>query len=203
MTITALNASQHADNKHPRYMQRLASVGVAQSAVEVRIADKNDVWLNAGDIGEILVRGDSVMQGYWNNPEATAETIRDGWLHTGDYGVLDEDGFLTLKDRAKDLIISGGTNIYPREVEEVLLRHPAVSEVSVIGRPDREWGEIVVAYIVSVDGNDIDVESLDAHCKSEMARFKRPRHYLKLAALPKNNYGKVLKTELRKIDQES
>lgn len=203
MTITALNASQHADNDNPRYMQRLASVGKAQSAVDVRVADESGASLKAGAVGEILVRGNSVMTGYWNNPIATAETIRDGWLHTGDFGVFDEDGFLTLKDRAKDLIISGGTNIYPREVEEVLLQHPTVSEVSVIGRPDREWGEIVVAYVVTADRDNIDVESLDDHCKSEMARFKRPRHYCQVAALPKNNYGKVLKTELRKIDSES
>ena len=132
---------------------------------------------------------------------ATKETLRNGWLHTGDYGVLDEDGFLTLKDRAKDLIISGGSNIYPREVEEVLLKHPRVAEAAVIGRPDREWGEAVVAYIVSNDGDDIDVTELDDLCKSEIARFKRPRHYTRIATLPKNNYGKVLKTELRLRDQ--
>jgi long-chain acyl-CoA synthetase len=201
MTITALNVSHHADNKHPRYLQRLASVGVAQSAVDVRVADDDGGSREAGVVGEILVRGASVMTGYWNNPEATAETIRDGWLHTGDYGVFDEDGFLTLKDRAKDLIISGGSNIYPREVEEVLLQHPSVSEVSVIGRRDREWGEVVVAYVVTAGDNDIDVESLDSHCRNEIARFKRPKHYYQLASLPKNNYGKVLKTELREIDQ--
>jgi long-chain acyl-CoA synthetase len=201
MTITALNAGQHADSSNPRYMQRLASVGIAQSAVDVRVADEHGTRLKSGAVGEILVRGDSVMTGYWNSPIATAETLRDGWLHTGDYGVFDEDGFLTLKDRAKDLIISGGTNIYPREVEESLLKHPAVSEVSVIGRPDREWGEIVIAYIVSVDDNDIDIASLDAHCRSEIARFKRPRHYRRVAELPKNNYGKVLKTKLRENDQ--
>ena len=203
MTITALNASQHENSAHPRWMERLASVGTAQSAVEIRIADEKDNWLKTGDVGEILVRGDSVMNGYWKNPEATAEALRGGWLHTGDYGVLDEDGFLTLKDRAKDLIISGGTNIYPREVEEVLLRHPGVSEASVIGRPDREWGEVVVAYIVSSDGSDIDTTALDDYCKNEMARFKRPRHYHRIDTLPKNNYGKVLKTELRKLDQET
>jgi long-chain acyl-CoA synthetase len=201
MTITALNVRHHADNKHPRYLQRLASVGVAQSAVDVRVADDDGVSLKAGVVGEILVRGASVMSGYWNNPEATAETIRDGWLHTGDYGVFDEDGFLTLKDRAKDLIISGGSNIYPREVEEVLLQHPTVSEVSVIGRPDREWGEVVVAYIVTAGDNAIDVQSLDLHCKNEIARFKRPKHYYQVDSLPKNNYGKVLKTELREYDQ--
>ena len=200
MTITSLNASMHADKNHPRYLQRLASVGVAQSAVEVRIADDDDNSLPVGTVGEILVRGDSVMSGYWESPAASEETLRNGWLHTGDYGLLDEDSFLTLKDRAKDLIISGGSNIYPREVEEVLLKHPRVAEAAVIGRPDREWGEVVVAFIVSNDGDDIDVTELDEHCKSEIARFKRPRYYTQIETLPKNNYGKVLKTELRQRD---
>ena len=203
MTITALSASQHAAKDHPRWMQRLASVGTAQSAVEIRIADANDKSLAPGDVGEILVRGDTVMTGYWKDPSATADALRNGWLHTGDYGVLDDDGFLTLKDRAKDLIISGGTNIYPREVEEVLLQHPSVSEASVIGRRDREWGEIVVAYVVSADGSTVDTAALDEYCKSEIARFKRPRHYYQLDTLPKNNYGKILKTELRKHDGEN
>ena len=109
---------------------------------------RDDRPLPAGEIGEILVRGDPVMAGYWDNPAASAETLRDGWLHTGDVGSLDEEGFLTLKDRSKDVIISGGSNIYPREVEEVLLLHPGVSEVSVVGEPDPEWGEVVIAFIV-------------------------------------------------------
>ena len=157
--------------------------------------------MQASELGEILVRGDSVMSGYWRDPDATAETLRNGWLHTGDIGVLDEDGFLTLKDRAKDLIISGGSNIYPREVEEVLINHPDISEASVIGRPDREWGEIVVAYLVATDGSSIDRSDLDDFCIDNLARFKRPRHYYFIDALPKNNYGKVLKTALRDLDQ--
>lgn len=202
MTITALNAAFHADSDHPRWRQRLASVGIAQSAVEVAI----DVPADAppGTAGEVLVRGDAVMQGYWRNPEATAETLRDGWLHTGDFGSMDAEGFLTLKDRSKDLIISGGTNIYPREVEEVLLSHDAVAEVSVIGRPDAEWGESVVAYIVAAAGIPTDealADALDRHCIAHIARFKRPKQYRWVAALPKNNYGKVLKTRLREIEQ--
>ena len=135
------------------------------------------------------------MRGYWNNPEATASTLRDGWLHTGDVGCLDADGFLTLKDRSKDVIISGGSNIYPREVEEVLLAHPGVREVSVVGMPDAQWGEAVVAFVVG----DVTPEDLDALCLDHIARFKRPKHYRFVAELPKNNYGKVLKTELRKL----
>jgi long-chain acyl-CoA synthetase len=163
----------------------------------VRIADNEDRSLPAGETGEILCRGDVVMRGYWQNPEATAQTLKGGWLHTGDVGALDADGFLTLKDRSKDVIISGGSNIYPREVEEVLLRHGAVREVSVIGRPDPEWGEIVVAYVVG----DAAPQELDALCLAEIARFKRPKDYVFVDALPKNNYGKILKTELRARDR--
>ena len=122
MTITALSRQQLGDREHPRWWLRLASVGIAQSLVEVRIAGEDGNTLPTGETGEILVRGDIVMAGYWRDPEATAKTLRDGWLWTGDIGSLDEEGFLTLKDRSKDVIISGGSNIYPREVEEVLLQ---------------------------------------------------------------------------------
>ena len=145
----------------------------------------------------MVVRGETVMPGYWNNPEASAQALQGGWLHTGDTGSLDADGFLTLKDRSKDLVISGGSNIYPREVEEVLLAHPAVSEVAVIGQPDAEWGEVPVAFVVARAGAAPDSAALDAWCLAQMARFKRPRHYHWVAALPKNSYGKVLKTALR------
>jgi long-chain acyl-CoA synthetase len=199
MCITALASHFHADREHPRWLDRLASVGIAQSVVEVRVADPDDNFLPVGEVGEILVRGDSVMSGYWGNPEASAETLRCGWLHTGDMGAFDEEGFLTLKDRSKDMVISGGTNIYPREVEEVLLQHASVAEVSVIGRPDPEWGEVLIAYIV-VDGAAPDTGGLDELCLENMARFKRPKAYKFVSELPKNNYGKVLKTELRDQD---
>ena len=199
MTITALSTAVHADSVHPRWLERLGSVGVAQSVVEVRVADQDDNFLPVGEVGEILVRGDSVMSGYWRNPEASAEALRGGWLHTGDVGSFDTDGFLTLMDRSKDMIISGGTNIYPREVEEALLRHPEIAEVSVIGRPHPEWGEVVVAYVVPADGEP-DPSVLDAYCIDNIARFKRPKDYRFVGELPKNNYGKVLKTELRTMD---
>lgn len=202
MTITALSAQVHADSAHPRWLERLGSVGTAQSIVEVRIADADDNFLPVGEAGEILVRGDSVMNGYWGNPEATAETLRGGWLHTGDVGAFDADGFLTLKDRSKDMIISGGSNIYPREIEEVLLRHPDIAEVSVIGRPHAEWGEVVVAYIVGA-GAALDPAVLDGYCVEHIARFKRPKDYRFVEALPKNNYGKVLKTDLRTLDTKA
>src|SRR5690606_8350708 len=150
------------------------------------------------EIGEVVVRGDVVMSGYWRNPDASATALRDGWLWTGDLGALDADGYLTLKDRSKDLVISGGTNIYPREVEEALLTHPGVAEVSVIGEPDPRWGERVVAFVRVGEGAAVDDAALDAHCLARIARFKRPKRYVFVDALPKNNNGKVLKTELRK-----
>jgi long-chain acyl-CoA synthetase len=200
MTITFVSRAVHADRAHPRWEERLGSVGVAQSVVEVRVADGDNRTLPPGETGEVLVRGDAVMPGYWQNPDATEQALAGGWLHTGDVGVMDADGFLTLKDRSKDLIISGGTNIYPREVEEVLLTHPDVAEVSVIGRADPEWGETVVAYVVPKEGVTLDPAALDALCLERMARFKRPKAYERIEELPKNNYGKVLKTALRDLD---
>jgi long-chain acyl-CoA synthetase len=197
MTITALSKFHLANRTHPRYEERLASVGVAQPPVEVRVADEEDRTLPHGTIGEILVRGDTVMRGYWRNPEASRETLRNGWLHTGDVGSFDADGFLTLRGRSKDMIISGGSNIYPREVEEVLLRHPAVSEVSVVGRPHAHWGEEVIAFVVVREGSTVAAQELDALCLDHIARFKRPKSYRFVQDLPKNNYGKVLKTALR------
>lgn len=195
MTITALPRDLVADRRHPLADRRRASVGFAQTAVEVAIKDAEGRDLPPDQTGEICVRGSLVMSGYWRNPEATARAIRDGWLWTGDMGHLDADGFVYLTDRSKDVIISGGTNIYPREVEEVLLTHPLVREVSVIGAPDDDWGEVVVACVVS-DGN-VDAAALDAFCRLHMAGFKRPKRYRFLPELPKNAYGKVLKTELR------
>ena len=199
MTITALSREWHMNTDHPRYLERLASVGAAQSVMSVRITGEDGEVLGAGETGEVEAKGTAVMLGYWNNPKANAETLKDGWLRTGDVGRLDEDGFLTLSDRSKDVIISGGTNIYPREVEEALLTHADVREVSAIGVPDPDWGEIVVACVVLEEGATRNDARLDAHCLASIARFKRPKRYVYLDALPKNNYGKVLKTELRQM----
>jgi long-chain acyl-CoA synthetase len=192
MTITAMDRALVADAVARGDDARLASVGCAQSGIDVRIA--------GGDIGEVLVRGPTVMRGYWRNEEATRRTLAEGWLHTGDLGTLSSDGFLTLKDRSKDLIISGGSNIYPREVEEVLQKHPAVAEVAVVGRVHPDWGEEVVACVVvrdaSIDTRTLEA-ALDALCLAEIARFKRPKAYVFLDALPKNSTGKILKTVLR------
>jgi long-chain acyl-CoA synthetase len=203
MTITALSRAHLGDRHHPRYAQRVASVGVAQSMVEVRVGDTEGRPVSTDEVGEVLVRGETVMRGYWQNPQATGTTIRDGWLFTGDVGSIDADGFLTLRDRSKDVIISGGSNIYPREVEEVLLRHPDIAEVSVIGRRHPEWGEVVVAFVVAKPGTTPSEAELDALCLEHIARFKRPKAYRFVADLPKNNYGKVLKTELRELDQKN
>jgi acyl-CoA synthetase (AMP-forming)/AMP-acid ligase II len=197
MTITGLSKADHADRDHPRWRERMQSVGFPRTDVEVRVAGEDDRPLPPGDVGEVLVRGSVVMAGYWDQPEATAETLRGGWLHTGDVGSFDDDGFLTLHDRSKDLIISGGMNIYPREVEEALLTHPGVAAAAVVGRPDPEWGEAVVAFVVAGDGAAPTDDELDRTCLDRIARFKRPKEYHRVEALPTNNYGKVLKRELR------
>jgi fatty-acyl-CoA synthase len=190
MTITGLRRADHeaADDAI------LGSVGYPRSGMEVAVLRADDTSAAVGEIGEILCRGDVVMGGYWRNPAATDETLRNGWLRTGDMGALDARGYLTLHDRSKDVVISGGTNIYPREVEEALLEHPGVSEACVVGAPDAEWGEIVVAFIVGA----VDPDELDAHLLQRIARFKRPKRYLAVDQLPKSSYGKVLKRELRR-----
>lgn len=198
MTITALSKADHADRNHPRWRERMQSVGVPRTDVEVRVVDDDDRDLPVGEPGEVVVRGDVVMAGYWEQPEATAETLRGGWLHTGDIGSFDAEGYLTLRDRSKDLIISGGMNIYPREVEEALLRHPGVRAAAVVGRPDPEWGEAVVAFVVATEpGAPPPVDELDRTCLDHIARYKRPKEYRFVDALPTNNYGKVVKRELR------
>ncbi len=193
MGITALTRHDVSDRKHENWRGRLNSVGTAQSAVLVRVLDESGAECAPGTTGEIVVKGATVMSGYWRDPEATSKALRDGWLWTGDLGKIDADGYVTMQDRSKDMIISGGSNIYPREVEEVLLLHPEVKEVAVVGRPHADWGEEVIAFVV---GN-APADDLDTFCLEQIARFKRPKAYISVSSLPKNNYGKVLKTELR------
>ena len=189
MTITGLRRADHetADDAI------LGSVGYARSGMDVAVLRDDGTPADTGEIGEIVCRGDAVMSGYWNNPDATRSTLKDGWLYTGDMGSFDERGFLTLRDRSKDVVISGGSNVYPREVEELLLQHPGVAEVAVVGAPDEEWGEVVVAFVVGA----VEPAELGAHLLERIARFKRPKRYVFVAALPKNSYGKVLKRDLR------
>ncbi len=196
-TITCLSKPAHAEARAQGDVARYGSCGVARTGVEVRVVDPEGNDVKPGETGEVITRSDCVMRGYWNNPEATKNSIRDGWLWTGDLGAMDDQGYLTLKDRSKDLIISGGSNVYPREVEEVLLRHPGVAQAAVIGRPHAEWGEEVVAYVVAKPDAAVEQAVLDKLCLDNIARYKRPREYVMVSDLPKNHYGKVLKTELR------
>jgi long-chain acyl-CoA synthetase len=178
MTITALSRHHLGDRTHLRHAHRIASVGVAQTPVEVRLADSFGQPCAPDEMGEVLVRGGTVMRGYWNNPRASADALRDGWLWTGDLGSMDRDGFLTLRDRSKDLIISGGSNVYPREVEEVLLKHPAVQEVAVVGRRSQQWGEEVTAFVVSRSGEPLSAWQCSAehgHAKGRMGRVSSGR----------------------------
>jgi fatty-acyl-CoA synthase len=189
MTITGLRRADHIDADDAV----LGSVGYARSGVDVAVLTEDGSQAKVDEIGEIVCRGDVVMSGYWRNPDATAATLKDGWLHTGDMGSLYSRGFLTLRDRSKDVVISGGSNIYPREVEEVLIAHPGVSEACVVGARDEEWGEIVAAFVVG----SASAAELDAHLLERIARFKRPKRYEFVDEIPKNSYGKVLKRELR------
>jgi len=197
MTCTSLPKSAHVTDGDPVKLRRLASAGRAAPAVQVRIVDDDDRPVPPDTMGEITVRGDLVMKGYWNKPEATAETLRDGWLHTGDIGALDADGYLYITDRKKDMIISGGSNIYPREIEEVICQHPAVFEVSVIGVPDDTWGEAVKALVVTHPGASVTEAEIVEHCARRLGSYKKPKSVELRPALPKNAYGKVLKRELR------
>jgi acyl-CoA synthetase (AMP-forming)/AMP-acid ligase II len=197
MTITGLDKRTHERALAERDTNVLASAGDARTGVLVRIVDDQDRELPDGRTGEIVTRSDCVMAGYWRDPGATESALRGGWLHTGDLGSRDARGLITLKDRSKDMIISGGSNIYPREIEDVLLRDPRVAQASVVGAPHPEWGEEVVAFVVAAPGASLSTAELDALCLAHIARYKRPRRYLFVDDLPKNNYGKVLKTALR------
>jgi acyl-CoA synthetase (AMP-forming)/AMP-acid ligase II len=193
MTITGLRREEHSLN----HTELLASAGTARLGVQVRIQDADGNEVPRGTVGEIAVKSEIVMKGYWRNHEATNETIVDGWMRTGDVGYMDEHGYLFILDRTKDMIISGGNNIYPREVEEVLLRHPAVQEACVFSVPDREWGEAVKAVVVLRQGHSITEEELIDFSRNHLASYKKPRSIDFVEELPKNAYGKVLKRELR------
>jgi long-chain acyl-CoA synthetase len=175
----------------------LAAAGYAAPYSSVRIVDDDMHELPLGEIGEIVVKGDQVMKGYWRNEEATRETIVDGWLHTGDMGRMDENRLLYIVDRKKDMIVTGGENVYSREVEDVLAEHPGVLDVAVIGVPDETWGENVCAVVVRRAGVEVEEDELVAHCKSLAASYKKPKLVIFVDELPRNPSGKVLKRELR------
>lgn len=197
MTISYLPHWAHKTDGSPEELRRLGSAGFARTDVEVKIFDAEDNELPPGRFGEIVTRSDLVMKGYWKNPETSADTIKNGWLHTGDIGYLDENGYLFIMDRSKDMIISGGENIYPREIEEVLVRHPAVREVSVIGVPDSKWGEAIKAVIALNPGKTASEKELIDFCRDNIASYKKPKSVDFVDELPKSNYGKILKRELR------
>ncbi|MCF8565254.1 AMP-binding protein [Alicyclobacillus tolerans] len=178
------------------------SVGIPIPGVEIRIVDETGQELPAGEIGELTVRGDNVTPGYFQNPEASRTVLRDSWLYTGDLARVDEDGYLYIVDRKKDLIIRGGFNIYPRDLEELLVRHEAVSEAAVVGVPSPRMGEEVVAYVVAAPGVDLAEQQLLDYCQDHLAKYKTPRKIAIVDALPRNGVGKILKTELRKLAQE-
>ena len=193
MTISYLPASDHVTNDD----DVLLSAGYARGGVELRIVGDDGKDAEAGGEGEIAVRGDVVMKGYWNNPEGTASALMDGWLMTGDFGRFDADGRLRVLDRRHDTIISGGTNIYPKEIEDVLAAHPDVREVIAFGVDDREWGESVAVAVVARDGSALSAQEISAYCRQHLASFKKPRHVHFVRELPKNAYGKVLRRELK------
>lgn len=196
MTVTYLRREEHRPGRADADV--LSSAGVARTGMEVRIADSADAAVPVGEPGEIQVRGPAVMAGYWGRPDDSAEALRGGWLHTGDVGRADERGYVYVLDRIKDLIISGGSNVYAREVEDVLLRHPRVQDAAVFGAPDRLWGEAVTAVVVGAAGpGALDEDDLRAFCREHLADYMRPKRLHVADQLPRNPYGKVLKRALR------
>ncbi|MCB1412526.1 MAG: long-chain-fatty-acid--CoA ligase [Xanthobacteraceae bacterium] len=183
-------------------VKRAGSTGRAFFHTEMKVIDGHGQECPPGENGEVVLRGRHMMVGYWNRPDATAQTIRDGWLHTGDVGSVDEDGFLTIRDRMKDMLISGGENVYPAEVENVVLSHPAVTDVAVIGLPSPKWGEVPLVVAVKTDPNLTEAEVLE-WCKGKLAPFKRPKVAVFIETIPRNPTGKILKRVLRDTYESS
>jgi acyl-CoA synthetase (AMP-forming)/AMP-acid ligase II len=201
MTEATVGMTSLLPSDHHRALREkpalLLSAGRPLAGTEVRIVDADDNPVPNGTIGEIVARGPQLMKGYWNRPEATAETLRGGWLHTGDAGVMDEEGYIYIQDRIKDMIVSGGENVYPRVIEEVLFQHPAIADVAVIGVPDEQWGETVKAIVVLHQGVQATAEDIMEYCRGKLGGFERPRSVDFVEALPRNSLGKVLKRTLR------
>jgi long-chain acyl-CoA synthetase len=201
-TETSPNVSMLLDKYHDvdgEYADKIESAGQPMFTVEIKIVDFDDTALPIGEIGEIAVRGPNVMLGYWNKPQETAHTLRGGWMHTGDAGYIDKDGFLFIVDRLKDMIISGGENIYSAEVEAAIYQHPSVAVCAVIGIPDEQWGEVVHAVVVPQEGKTISADDMMQHCRKLIAGYKCPRSIqISRDPLPMSGAGKILKRELRK-----
>jgi acyl-CoA synthetase (AMP-forming)/AMP-acid ligase II len=197
MCISTLSKRDHLVEGPDEVVKRLSSAGKPCTHVEVRIVDENGKEVQTGEVGEVIVRGYHIMKGYWNLPEATAEVLRDGWVYTGDLGYFDSKGYIFLVDRKRDVIISGAFNIYPKEIEDVIVTHPKVKEVAVIGVPDEKWGEAVKAVVVPNKGAQVTEQEIIDYCRDHMASFKKPKTVDVVEDLPRNPYGKILKTVLR------
>lgn len=196
MTGTRLSQEEHVLEGNPEELKRLSSAGRPQTGIEIRIVDENENELHPGQMGEICIRGETVMQGYWERPEETEKTLKRGWLHTGDIGFLDKHGYLYVMDRLKDMYISGGMNVYPREIEEIILTQPAIKACAVIGVPDEKWGEVGKAICVLKKGEKATEEQIIEYCRSRMAGYKLPKSVEFLDSLPMSAYGKILKKEI-------
>lgn len=195
---TVLKPEDHILDGSEKKLRRLASSGRPALNYEIRIVDEHDVDVPVGEVGEIIGRSEAMMIGYWQMPEETAKKLKNGWLHTGDLGKFDEDGYVYIVERKNDLIISGGVNVYPREIEEVLYRHPAVSEASVIGLPDEHWGEVVKAVVILKTDAQATEDEIKDFCGKNLAGFKKPKSVDFWKELPKSPQGKILKKEIRK-----
>lgn len=194
-SIAVLRPEEHFVNGSPAPDTRLKSCGRPSTYIDLRIVNETGGTAQSGETGEICVRGDVVTPGYYKDPEQTAATIIDGWLHTGDVGHLDEAGYLYLTDRKRDVIITGGLNVYPAEIEQVLWSHPAVVDCAVVGIPDDDWGERVVAVIETTDGRPIDHADVLAWCRSELGAVKTPKELFRVDSLPRSPNGKVMRRE--------
>ena len=201
LEATFLVADDHILNGTDQQRQRLHSAGREAVGAEVRIVNDDDEPVGPGEVGEILVKSRSVITGYWKAPEESARVIRNGWFHTGDLGYLDEDRYLFVVDRKKDMVVSGGMNIYTKEIESVLFTHPAILEAAVIGLPDDEWGEVVTAVVVPRENMELSAAEVIEYCRRSLASYKKPRRVFFHTELPKNPSGKVLKRELRETLQ--
>jgi long-chain acyl-CoA synthetase len=169
---------------------------------QIQLRNDQHQEVGVGEVGELFSRSPYLFNGYWNQPEATGETFQDGWVSVGDLAVRDDEGFYYIVDRKKDVIISGGVNVYPREIEEILFRHPSVADAAVVGIEDSYWGESAKAFIVQKPGSSLTQEDLDHHCRASLAGFKIPKTYQWIETLPRNAAGKVLKQELKQLMKE-
>ena len=199
MCISTLSGKDHIIEGPEEVVERLSSAGKPCLNVEVRVVNEEGKDSETGEVGQVIVRGYHMMKGYWNLPEATSETIRNGWVHTGDLGYFDSEGYLFLVDRIRDVIISGAFNIYPKEIENVIVTHPKVKEAVVIGVPDEKWGEAVKAIVVPKEGFSVQADEIIEYCKEHMASFKKPKSVDFIKEMPRNPYGKIQKNTLKEL----